>query len=94
MSRSHQVGSNLTLAAVLAVLSYVPFEYVAKTSLLICVLLFVFDPFPPASRLVSLIATVVVGLLARAERNFRQQEQQLEEDLVSVKAEDSKEKSN
>mmetsp|Transcript_21129 Transcript_21129/g.29849 ORF Transcript_21129/g.29849 Transcript_21129/m.29849 type:complete len:113 (-) Transcript_21129:849-1187(-) len=80
-NRSHQAGSNLTPAAILALLSYVPFEYVAKFTLILCVLLFVLDPFPPTSRLVSLIATVVVALIARQERQFREQQQQ-EEELV------------
>ena len=53
------------LAAILSLLSYVPFEWVAKATLALCAFLFVADPFPPLSRLVSLISLVVVALLTR-----------------------------
>lgn len=63
-------GINLVLASLLACLSYVPFEIVAKGSLLVCVFLFVVDPFPPLSRLLSLLSTIILAFLARAYRNW------------------------
>jgi len=45
----------------------VPFEYVAKATLLVCLGLFVLDPFPPQSRLLALIAVGVVGILTKVK---------------------------
>ena len=59
------------LASGLAFLSYIPFEIVAKASLLLLVLLFIVDPFPPHSRLLALVSCGVVGFLARAHRNWQ-----------------------
>lgn len=63
-----QIGGNLVLASILSLFSYVPFELVAKGSLLLCVLVFVVDPFP-LSRLLSIVSTVVIAALSRALRN-------------------------
>ncbi|CAB9508685.1 expressed unknown protein [Seminavis robusta] len=82
------LGGNLVLASVLSLLSYVPFEIVAKGSLLVCVFLFIADPFPPHSRLVSLISTVVIGFLSRAHRNWQIQ-QLLDEDAEEQEMEPS-----
>eukprot|EP00545_Synedropsis_sp_CCMP1620_P002186 CAMPEP_0119008816 /NCGR_PEP_ID=MMETSP1176-20130426/3959_1 /TAXON_ID=265551 /ORGANISM="Synedropsis recta cf, Strain CCMP1620" /LENGTH=96 /DNA_ID=CAMNT_0006961221 /DNA_START=49 /DNA_END=339 /DNA_ORIENTATION=+ len=72
MSNTNRLGSNLVVASVLALFSYVPFEYVAKTTLLVSVLLFVLDPIPPVSRLLSLGTTAIVLVLTRVERNWRE----------------------
>lgn len=69
MSRQ-QLGGNIVLASLLSLLSYVPFELVAKGSLAVCAFLFVVDPFPPLSRLISLVSLVVIALLSRAYRNW------------------------
>uniref|UniRef100_A0A7S2V2E4 Uncharacterized protein n=1 Tax=Fibrocapsa japonica TaxID=94617 RepID=A0A7S2V2E4_9STRA len=66
------MSRSLVLAATLAVLSYVPFEYIAKITLFICAALFIFDPIPPISRIVALICVVVVGVLAKIERKWRE----------------------
>jgi hypothetical protein len=63
------VGNSLVLASILALLSYAPFEYVAKGSLIVCAILFVLNPFPLA-RLVAVISVVVVGALTRAHRTW------------------------
>ncbi len=65
-------GQSIVLSSVLALLSYVPFEVVAKFTLIFCGIVFVFDPFPPVSRLVSLFGVVIVGVLGRIERNWRE----------------------
>mgnify|MGYP007080218661 CR=1 FL=1 len=71
MSRPlHAGGGNLVLASLLSLLSYVPFELVAKLSLLFCAYLFIVDPFPPLSRLVSLVSLLVIAGLSRAYRNW------------------------
>ena len=62
------------LAATLACLSYVPFEYVAKGSLLFAILLFIVDPIPPLSRLLSLLLVGVVGIISKMHRRHRQDE--------------------
>jgi hypothetical protein len=58
------------LAAVLALLSYIPFEYVAKGTLLLAVLLFVLDPMPPLTRLLSLVSVVMVAILSKLHRQW------------------------
>ena len=49
----------------MALLAYLPFESVAKGSLLVCVGMFILDPFP-LSRIYALVAVIVVQLLAKA----------------------------
>ena len=61
---------NVMLAATLACLSYVPFEYVAKGSLVLAVLLFIVDPVPPISRLLSLVLVVIVGIISKLHRQY------------------------
>ncbi len=96
MARSS--GQSIVLASTLALLSYVPFEIVAKISLIFCALIFILDPIPPVSRLSALIGIVVVSLLAKVERRLREgqidfevqveeQEGQVQE---SVEAKDNK----
>ena len=51
-TRTRSIGGNLILSSFLAALSYLPFEMIAKFTLVFCVAIFVFDPFP-TSRLVS-----------------------------------------
>jgi hypothetical protein len=76
MTATHRVGHNLVLASILAFFSYVPFEYVAKVTLLVAVALFIVDPIPPVSRLLSLVITAVVLVLARMERTWREGREQ------------------
>ena len=76
-------GQSIVLASILALLSYVPFEIVAKFSLLFCGVVFVFDPLPPFSRLISLIGVVVVGVLSRIERNWKKGQVDFESELDS-----------
>jgi hypothetical protein len=66
-----RLGGNLVLASILAVLSYVPFEMVAKGSLIFCALLFIFDPIPPTSRLLSLVTVLVVAVLTRLHNQWK-----------------------
>ena len=75
-SPSQRVGGNLILASLLALLSYVPFEWVARASLIVCILLFVLDPIPPLTRLVSLVATFVVLLLTKSYRRWVLEQEQ------------------
>ncbi|CAJ1964016.1 unnamed protein product [Cylindrotheca closterium] len=68
-SRLAGTGSNnLLLASGLALLSYVPFQYVAKGSLIVCAILFVLDPIPPLSRLLALISLLVVYFLSKLHK--------------------------
>eukprot|EP00804_Cyclotella_cryptica_P020833 CCRYP_011444-RB/>CCRYP_011444-RB protein AED:0.32 eAED:0.32 QI:63/0.5/1/1/0/0.33/3/1540/84 len=50
--RARAIGGNVILASLLAALSYLPFELIAKSTLIVCIAMFVADPFP-TSRLVS-----------------------------------------
>lgn len=68
-SSTARLGNNLILASFLATLSYLPFQLVAKVTLLVSLLLFITDPYP-GSRLVSLFAVGGVLLLHRAREKF------------------------
>lgn len=68
-SGARTTGTNLILSSLLASLSYLPFETVAKATLVVCILLFVLDPFPE-SRVVALAGTAGVLLINRARRRF------------------------
>ena len=57
------------IAPLLATLSYLPFEVVAKITLLVCVALFVIDPYP-GSRLISVGTVGGVLALHRARERF------------------------
>jgi hypothetical protein len=70
---------NVMLASAMALLSYVPFEWVAKGTLLLCVFLFVVDPIPPMSRILSIAATLSVALLSRAHRSWHEENKITEE---------------
>ena len=71
---------DLALAAALALLSYAPFEYVAKTTLVVAAVLFILDPLPPYSRLIALVSIGMVGLLNRTLRTWQQgQDEQQDE---------------
>ena len=75
-------AGDLLLAAVLALASYAPFEYVAKATLVVAAALFVLDPLPPYSRLVALLSMGVVGLLHRTLQTWQsgQHEEEQEQD--------------
>lgn len=53
-------STNFLLASILALLSYVPFEWVAKGSLILSAFLFIVDPIPPLSRLLAIVSLLVV----------------------------------
>jgi hypothetical protein len=72
MTSTQRVGNNLVLSSILAFFSYGPFEYVAKVTLIVAVALFILDPIPPVSRLLSLVITAAVLVLARLEKTWRQ----------------------
>ena len=68
------------LASAMALLSYVPFQWVAKATLLLCAFLFVFDPIPPMSRLLSIVATLSVAILSRAHRSWHEENRMMTEE--------------
>ena len=51
---------NIFLALIIALSAYVPFESVAKATILVGILLFVWDPIPPYSRLIAIVSCLVV----------------------------------
>ena len=81
-----RTSNNLVLAALLALLSYVPFEYLAKFSLLVAAGLFIVDPLPPYTRLLALGLVLFVLLLSRIEQNW--QANQEGEEVVVVEEEE------
>ena len=64
-----RTGTNLILSSLLATLSYLPFEAVAKFTLIVCLLLFILDPYP-GSRLLAFGAVGVVLLINRTRQYF------------------------
>ncbi len=52
-------------------LSYFPFEWIAKVSLIVFAALFILDPYPPTSRIVSLLGVVVLRILTKMEKQWR-----------------------
>ncbi len=76
-------SKNLFLAAVVALSVYVPFETVAKVSLVAAAFLFVVDPIPPFSRLIAIVSCWVVLKLNKHHRDSLLQ-QQNEEVIASV----------
>ena len=80
-----RLGNNLVLTSILAILSYVPFELVAKGSLIVCGVLFILDPIPPVTRLISLISLFVVSFLSKL---YKQQQQQQEESITILQEEE------
>jgi hypothetical protein len=63
----------------MALFSYVPFEYVAKFSLVVAVFLFILDPVPPLSRMLSLMTLFVVAVLAKEHNKWQAQQAKEEE---------------
>ena len=78
-----RLGGSLVLSSILAILSFVPFQIVAQTSLFICIALFVLDPIPPLSRFLSLFLCGLVLVLTRVERNWRNGQANIEEIVVT-----------
>lgn len=64
-----KTGTNLILSSLLATLSYLPFKIVAKFTLIVCLLLFIIDPYP-GSRLVVFVAVGGVLVIHRVRRRF------------------------
>ena len=78
-----RLGGSLVLSSVLAILSFIPFQIVAQTTLFVCIALFVLDPIPPLSRLLSLFLCGLVLVLTRLERNWRNGQATIEEIAVT-----------
>jgi len=76
-------SKNLFLAAVVALSVYVPFETVAKVSLIVAAFLFVVDPIPPYSRLIAIASCWTVLKLNKYHRGFIIK-QQHEEEQASI----------
>jgi len=72
-------SKNLFLAAIVALSVYVPFETVAKVSLIVAAFLFVVDPIPPYSRLIAIASCWTVLKLNKYHRDSILQQQHEEE---------------
>ena len=72
--------NNVLLAAAVALLSYFPFEVVAKITLLVAALMFMLNPFPLA-RLVSVICILVLAILHRVKKNWDQGQEEMGEEM-------------
>ena len=86
-------SKNLFLAAVVALSVYVPFETVAKVSLIAAAFLFVVDPIPPYSRLIAIASCYVVLKLNKYHSdsviNQRREEELASVEIVAVGDSDS-----
>ena len=81
MTRASE-GKSFLQSSVLALLSYIKFEYLVKATLILYFITFINIPFPPASLIVSIVVVGVVLLLGKTERAWRegqQKDQPLEE---------------
>ena len=88
-------SKNLFLAAVVALSVYVPFETVAKVSLIAAAFLFVADPIPPYSRLIALVSCWVVLKLNKYHRDSIMQQQNEEAHAsVEIITDDSNQETN
>jgi hypothetical protein len=67
-----KIGQSLVLSSLLAILSYLPFEVLAKSTLIFCILTFVTDPFPPTWRLLSIVGALIVYLLNKLYRDWKE----------------------
>jgi len=85
-------SQNILLATIFAVLSYLPFPIIAKVTIQICALLFILDPIPPFSRLVSLTAVGIVFLLSKWERELQTTRDNIEQTAVSETSSDKETK--
>lgn len=70
MSKS-KIGQSFVVSSLLAVLSYLPFELLAKSTLIFCILTFITDPFPPTSRLLSLVGVLIVYFLNKLHKKWK-----------------------
>jgi len=75
MARS-SLGKSFLQSSVLALLSYIKFEYLDKSTLIFCAITFINNPFPPASRIVSIVGVGVVLVLGKIEGTWRQGQQE------------------
>jgi len=72
------------------VISYFPFEWLAKFSLIVFALLFILDPFPPTSRVMSLAGVVVLRILTRMEKQWRSAQTSISHDGSSNEMENNR----
>mmetsp|Transcript_17908 Transcript_17908/g.49622 ORF Transcript_17908/g.49622 Transcript_17908/m.49622 type:complete len:102 (-) Transcript_17908:140-445(-) len=81
-------SKNLPLALVVALSVYVPFETVAKASLVASAVLFVADPLPPYSRLIALFSCWLVLKLNGAHQQLViRQQHETEQASLEIKEE-------
>mmetsp|Transcript_6167 Transcript_6167/g.15361 ORF Transcript_6167/g.15361 Transcript_6167/m.15361 type:complete len:127 (+) Transcript_6167:50-430(+) len=73
------LGTNLILSSLLAALSYLPFELIAKSTLVFCLAVFVSDPYP-GSRILALFAVGGVLAINRIRMRFVSEEEEEEEE--------------
>jgi hypothetical protein len=76
---SSSSSKNIYLAAIIALSAYVPFEIVAKVTVILGIILFVIDPIPPYSRLIAIISCFIVLKLNTLHRNSIIKQQHLQE---------------
>ena len=89
-NRASALGSNLILSSFLAALSYLPFEYIAKFTLVVCFLLFIIDPYP-GSRIVSFVAVGAVLVINRVRQRFVGLQEEQQEGLEDTTTKDKSE---
>ena len=74
MSPRSPLNQNTMVVALMAALTaYVPFETLATAWLLVCAFLFILDPLPPTTRVISMISVVIVAVLARFNNTLKEE---------------------
>jgi hypothetical protein len=73
----HRLGGNVALASLLALLSFIPFEIVAKGTLVISAFLFIVDPIPPLTRILAILSLFVVNLLSKLHSKIVLEQQEV-----------------
>ncbi len=78
-------SSNLLLAAIVALTAYAPFEWIAKATLIVSIYMFVVDPIPPLTRVLSILSTLCVFALTKwYKKSLADKEKEEAIQMVSV----------
>jgi len=82
-------GQSPILVIAVALMSYLSFETIAKTTLIAAAILFILDPYPPYSRIIALVSCIVVSVLGRLHSQALQELKEQEESSTEVTATES-----
>jgi len=81
--------NNVLLAAAVALLSYFPFDVIAKLTLIVAALMFILNPFPLA-RIIALICILVLAILNKVKKSWDLGQETAESDVEEIEDMDAK----